>query len=69
MSAESGLKTFREMGGLWETHDVYEVASPTGWVTSIPTLLLPCYNETPVRVHRYIRVGLGVARIRVDPEL
>ncbi len=31
MSAESGLRTFREMGGLWEEYDVYEVASPQGW--------------------------------------
>jgi len=26
ISAESGLKTFREMGGLWEQYDVHEVA-------------------------------------------
>ena len=28
MSAESGLKTFRDASGLWEGHDVMEVASP-----------------------------------------
>ncbi len=28
MSAESGLKTFRDANGLWEGHDVMEVASP-----------------------------------------
>ena len=31
MSAESGLKTFRDANGLWEGHDVMEVASPQGF--------------------------------------
>ena len=31
MSAESGIKTFRDANGLWEGHDVMEVASPEGW--------------------------------------
>ena len=31
MSAESGLKTFRDSNGLWEGHDVMEVASPQGF--------------------------------------
>ena len=44
MSAESGLKTFREMGGLWEQYDVYEVASPVAWERD-PELVLRFYNE------------------------
>jgi NAD-dependent deacetylase len=44
MSAESGLRTFREMGGLWEEHDVYEVASPGGWQRD-RSLVLSFYNE------------------------
>lgn len=44
MSAESGLKTFREMGGLWEEYDVYEVASPDGWAKD-PKLVLEFYNQ------------------------
>lgn len=44
MSAESGLRTFREMGGLWEEHDVYEVASPDGWHRD-RSLVLRFYNE------------------------
>ncbi|MBT3947189.1 MAG: NAD-dependent deacylase, partial [Candidatus Marinimicrobia bacterium] len=28
MSAESGLKTFRDSDGLWENHNVYDVATP-----------------------------------------
>jgi len=31
ISAESGISTFRDAGGLWEGYDVYEVASPMGW--------------------------------------
>lgn len=44
MSAESGLRTFREMGGLWETHDVYEVASPRGWARD-RSMVLRFYNQ------------------------
>jgi NAD-dependent deacetylase len=44
MSAESGLKTFREMGGLWESYDVTEVASPEGWEKN-RKLVLDFYNE------------------------
>ena len=31
ISAESGLKTFRDSDGLWEGYDVTEVATPRGW--------------------------------------
>ena len=31
ISAESGIPTFRGSDGLWEGHDVMEVASPQGW--------------------------------------
>ncbi len=44
MSAESGLRTFREMGGLWEEYDVYEVASPLAWERD-RALVLRFYNE------------------------
>lgn len=44
MSAESGLKTFRDMGGLWEEYDVMEVASPDGFARD-PELVLRFYNE------------------------
>lgn len=44
ISAESGLKTFREMGGLWEQYDVYEVASPHGWEAN-QDLVLKFYND------------------------
>ncbi len=44
ISAESGLKTFREMDGLWENYDVMEVASPEGWNRDME-LVLNFYNE------------------------
>lgn len=44
ISAESGLKTFRDMGGLWEEYDVMEVASPQAWERN-PELVLRFYNE------------------------
>ncbi|KAB2872169.1 MAG: NAD-dependent deacylase [Bacteroidales bacterium] len=44
ISAESGIRTFRDMGGLWEEYDVMEVASPEGWAKN-PQLVLRFYNE------------------------
>ena len=44
MSAESGLKTFRDADGLWEGHDVMEVASPQGFASN-PELVLDFYNQ------------------------
>lgn len=44
MSAESGIRTFREMGGLWEEYDISEVATPEAWARD-PHLVLRFYNE------------------------
>jgi len=44
ISAESGLKTFRDMGGLWEQYDVTQVASPVAWERD-RSLVLRFYNE------------------------
>lgn len=44
MSAESGLQTFRDADGLWEGHDVMQVASPEGWHKD-PLLVLDFYNQ------------------------
>lgn len=41
ISAESGIKTFRDCNGLWEDHDVMEVASPGG------------FNRNPELVHKF----------------
>lgn len=44
VSAESGLRTFRDMAGLWNEYAVEEVASPEGWARN-PELVLRFYNE------------------------
>lgn len=44
VSAESGLKTFRDSDGLWMGYDLYEVASPEGWQKD-PALVLDFYNQ------------------------
>lgn len=44
ISAESGIPTFRGADGLWEGHDVMEVASPQGW-TKNRALVLDFYNH------------------------
>lgn len=44
VSAESGIQTFRDADGLWEGHDVMEVASPQGWAAN-RDLVLDFYNQ------------------------
>lgn len=44
ISAESGLKTFRDSDGLWMGYNVYDVASPQGWQNN-PELVLDFYNQ------------------------
>ena len=44
VSAESGIPTFRGADGLWEGHDIMEVASPQGWAKN-PQLVLDFYNQ------------------------
>ena len=44
ISAESGIKTFRDADGLWEGHDVMQVATPEGFAAN-PELVLNFYNQ------------------------
>lgn len=44
MSAESGLKTFRDADGLWEGHKIQDVATPEAWKKN-PQLVLDFYNQ------------------------
>lgn len=44
ISAESGIRTFRDADGLWEGHDIEEVATPNGWRKN-RQLVLDFYNE------------------------
>ncbi|PAW78141.1 MAG: NAD-dependent protein deacylase [Verrucomicrobia bacterium Tous-C9LFEB] len=44
ISAESGLKTFRDADGLWENYSIEDVATPDGWQRN-PKLVLDFYNQ------------------------
>ena len=44
ISAESGIKTFRDADGLWENHSIEEVATPEAWLEN-PALVLEFYNQ------------------------
>lgn len=44
MSAESGLKTFRDQNGLWNSYRIEEVASPVAWKNN-PQMVLEFYNQ------------------------
>jgi NAD-dependent deacetylase len=61
MSAESGISTFRDSGGLWEKYDISEVATPEAWRRN-PELVTDFYNQrrkqiietSPNDAHRFI---------------
>ncbi len=50
ISQESGIQTFRDSNGLWENHDIMEVASPEGWRRN-PELVLKFYNKRRQQLH------------------
>ncbi len=50
VSAESGIKTFRDNGGLWEGFDVMDVATPEGWAKN-QALVLDFYNQRRKQSH------------------
>lgn len=50
ISAESGIKTFRDANGLWENHHVEDVASPDGFARD-PQLVFRFYNERRRQLH------------------
>jgi NAD-dependent deacetylase len=64
ISAESGLKTFRDSDGLWEGYDVNEVATPGGWKKN-PELVLEFYNMRRMNVRDAIpnAAHLGLAEL------
>lgn len=49
ISAESGISTFRDANGLWENHDIMEVASFEGWLKN-QNLVLDFYNQRRAQV-------------------
>lgn len=57
ISAESGIKTFRDSDGLWEGHNVNDVATPEGWQKN-PALVLDFYNQRRQQLHE-VQPNLG----------
>lgn len=50
ISQESGIKTFRDSNGLWEEHDIHEVAHPHGWEKN-RSLVNRFYNARRAQLH------------------
>lgn len=67
ISAESGIKTFRDADGLWEGHDVMEVATPEGFARN-PELVLDFYNQRrrQLREVRPNPAHFGLAELEKD---
>jgi NAD-dependent deacetylase len=57
ISAESGIKTFRDADGLWEGHNVMDVATPDGWHRN-PKMVLDFYNQRRKQLHE-VHPNLG----------
>jgi NAD-dependent deacetylase len=53
ISAERGIKTFRDADGLWEGHNVMDVATPEGWNRN-PELVLDFYNQRRKQLHEVL---------------
>lgn len=70
ISADSGLQTFRDSGGLWAGYDVMAVASPEGWKCN-PRLVLEFYNQRrrEVLAARPNAAHLGLAALQQHLEI
>src|SRR5215471_11033039 len=70
VSAESGLKTFRDSDGLWEGYDVHEVATPGAWRKN-PQRVLDFYNmrRKNVREAKPNAAHLGLAKLESSFEV
>ncbi|MCM4171455.1 NAD-dependent deacylase [Arenibacter sp. TNZ] len=65
VSAESGINTFRDADGLWEGHDVMEVATPQGFRKN-PELVLNFYNERRRQLFNVIPNEAHIALARLE---
>ncbi len=70
MSQESGIRTFRDMGGLWEEYDITEVATPEAWERN-PQLVNDFYNERRKQLYECEPNGghLGLAELEKEYEV
>ncbi len=65
ISSESGLKTFRDSGGLWENYDVMEVASYNGWIQN-QELVLKFYNERRAQLEKALPNNAHILLARLE---
>lgn len=65
ISAESGLQTFRDQGGLWEKYDPYRLASPEGWAED-PALVLEFYNVRRNKVREALPNPAHLALVKLE---
>jgi len=65
VSAESGLSTFRDAGGLWEGHNVMDVASPDGWRRN-KKLVLDFYNERRRQLQKAVPNDAHFALVKLE---
>lgn len=65
ISAESGIKTFRDSGGLWEEYDINEVATPQAWEKN-RELVLEFYNKRRKQVLQAIPNAAHYALVELE---
>ncbi len=65
ISAESGISTFRDSGGLWETHRIEDVATPQAWEKD-PALVLEFYNQRRKKLLEAEPNAAHIALARLD---
>ena len=66
ISAESGLKTFRDSDGLWEGYDVTQVATPGAWKKN-PGMVLDFYNMRRREVKEALPNAAHLELARLEP--
>ena len=65
ISAESGVKTFRDSGGLWENHKIEDVATPQAWEQN-QDLVLDFYNQRRKQLHEVEPNAAHEALVRLE---
>lgn len=65
ISQESGIQTFRDADGLWEGHDVMEVASPEGWQKN-KELVLNFYNQRRAQLNTVVPNAAHIALAELE---
>lgn len=65
ISAESGIKTFRDSGGLWENYAIEDVATPQAWYKN-PELVLEFYNQRRKQVIQAIPNAAHLALVELE---